>query len=232
MVSNDGQASGANIKILFSVPNRHTCNQQRTIAKVSVDFASVDGETVLVVVDDCSRFPFMEPVNSTAVSAAIPKLDQIFSTFRTPDTLESDNGPPFTSSEFAMFAQTLGFKHRKVTLLWPRTHGEVERFVKTLKKHVKVSKVQGQNWRRDLQAFLRNYRASPHCTTNVAHSTLFLKRDVKIKLHQIIERDPVSDIICLQDEKQITKIKNYADKKMYVKPNDLRVGDCDCENTI
>ena len=103
---------------------------------VSVDFASVDGETVLVIVDDYSRFPFVEPVNSTAPNAVIPKLDQIFSTFGTPDTVKSDNEPPFKSSEFAEFAQTLGFKHRKVTPLWPRANGEVERFVKTLKNHL------------------------------------------------------------------------------------------------
>ena len=103
---------------------------------VSVDFASADGETVLVIVDDYSLFPFVEPVNSTTPTAVISKLDQIFFTFGTPDTVKSDNGPPFTSREFAKYAQTLGFKHCKMTPLWPRANGEVERFVKTLKNHL------------------------------------------------------------------------------------------------
>ena len=49
--------------------------------EVSVDFAHVDDETLPLVVDDYSRFPFVEPVSSTSASAAIPKLDKLFSTF-------------------------------------------------------------------------------------------------------------------------------------------------------
>ena len=102
--------------------------------EVSMDFAHVDGQTLLLVVDDYSRFPFVEPVSSTSASAVIPKLDQLFSTFGAPRVVKSDNSPPFNGEEFAKFAFVLGFKHRKVTPLWPRANGEVERFVKTLKK--------------------------------------------------------------------------------------------------
>ena len=65
--------------------------------------------------------------------AVIPNIDKIFAMFGTPDVLKSDNGPPFNGQDFAKFANVLGFKHRKVTPLWPRANGEVERFVKTLK---------------------------------------------------------------------------------------------------
>ena len=51
--------------------------------EVSVDFAHVDGQTLLLVVDDCSRFPFAEPVSSG-----------------TPRIVKSDNGPPFNVEEF------------------------------------------------------------------------------------------------------------------------------------
>ena len=74
-----------------------------------------------------------------------------------------------------LHSNVLGFKHRKVTPLWPRANGEVERFVKTLKKCVKAAKSDGKNWRKEMQAFLRNYCTSPHATTGVAPSTLFLK---------------------------------------------------------
>ena len=98
--------------------------------EVSIDFAHVEGETLLLLVDDYSRFPFVEPVSSTSAIAVIPKLDQLFATFGTPKIVRSDNGPPFSGEEFAKFAHALGFKHRKVTPLWPRANGEVERFVK------------------------------------------------------------------------------------------------------
>jgi len=112
--------------------------------EVSVDFAHVDGQTLLLVVDDFSRFPFVDSVSSTSASAVIPKLDQLFSTFRAPRVVKSDNGPPFNGEEFAKFTCVLGFKHRKVTPLWLRANGEVERFVKTLKKCIKAAKVGGK----------------------------------------------------------------------------------------
>ena len=118
---------------------------------VSVDFAYVDGENLLLLVDDFSRFPFVVPVSSTSASAVIPKLDQLFATFGTPRVVKTDNGPPFNGEDFAKFSQVLGFKHRKVTPLWPRANSEVERFVKMLKKSTKASKADGKNWRKELQ---------------------------------------------------------------------------------
>lgn len=116
--------------------------------EVNVDFAHVDGQTLLLMVDDYSRFPFGEPVSSTSASAVISKLDQLFSTFGAPRVVKSDNGPPFNGEEFTKFACVLGFKHRKVTPVWARANGEVEIFVKTLKKCIKAAKVEGRNWRK------------------------------------------------------------------------------------
>jgi transposase InsO family protein len=193
--------------------------------EISIDFAHVEGKTVLLVVDDYSRYPFVEIVSSTAANAVIPKLDKLFATFGTPMTVKSDNGPPFNGEEFARFANILGFKHRKVTPLWPRANGEVERFVKTFKKSVKTANLEGRSWGKEIQSFLRNYRTSPHSTTGVAPSTLFLKRAVRSKLPQIPNHDPIGDLVRKHDTTQKLKIKAYADNKNYVKPSDLKVGD-------
>ena len=40
--------------------------------EVSIDFASVNGETLLLVIDDHSRFPFVELVSSASAKAVIP----------------------------------------------------------------------------------------------------------------------------------------------------------------
>ncbi len=63
--------------------------------EVSIDFASVNGETLLLLVDDYSRFRFVELVSSTSASVVIPKLDKLFAMFGTPRVVKSDNGPPF-----------------------------------------------------------------------------------------------------------------------------------------
>ena len=60
--------------------------------EVSIDFASVNGETFLLVIDDHSRFPFVEPVSSTSANVVIPKLDKLFAMFGRPRVVKSDNG--------------------------------------------------------------------------------------------------------------------------------------------
>ena len=185
----------------------------------------MDGENLLLLIDDYSRFPFVEPVSSTSASAVIPKLDKLFATFGTPRVVKSDNGSPFNGDEFAKFAGALGFKHRKVTPLWPRANGEVERFVKTLKKCIKAAKAEGKNWRKKLQVFLRNYRTTPHATTDITPATLLLKRAVRNKLPQVNNADPVAEIVRKHDSSQKLKIKAHADSKCYVKPCDVNLGE-------
>ena len=158
--------------------------QTEAHAQLSSTIMSRLTRALLLVVDVYSRFPFFELVSSTSASAVVLELDQLFSTFGAPRVVKSDNGPPFNGEEFTKFACVLGFKHRKVTPLWPRANGEVERSVKTLKKCIKAAKVEGRNWRKELQDILRNYRITPHATIGVAPAVLLLKRPVRNKLSQ------------------------------------------------
>ena len=113
--------------------------------EIIIDFNEIQNkEYLLLITDDYSRYPVVETVKSTAAKTVIPKLDKVFSEFGVPDVVKSDNGPPFNSKEFTTFADDLGFKHRKVTLKWARANGEVERFVRTVKKVIKKSKVGAQ----------------------------------------------------------------------------------------
>ena len=81
-------------------------------------------------------------------------------------------------------------------------NGEVERFVKTLKKCIKATKAEGRNWRKELQAILRNYRTTPRTTTGVAPAALLLKPPVRNKLPQVSHVDPVSEMIRKYDSSQ------------------------------
>ena len=97
--------------------------------ELSADFCGPlpDGNYVLVVIDEFSRYPEIEILKSTSAKATIPKRDKIMSTHGVPIELKTDNGPPFQSHEFDAFLQDLGFNHRKVTPLWPKANGEAER---------------------------------------------------------------------------------------------------------
>lgn len=193
--------------------------------EISVDFASVSGETLLVVMDDYSRYPLVQLVSTTAAAAVIPKLDHMFAMFGVPEIVKSDNGPPFNGKDFAYFAEVMGFKHRKVTPYWPQANGEIERFVKTLKKSVQVAKLETKNWRKELQHFLGAYRTTPHTTTGCTPATLFLRREVKTKLPSLTPTDPVRARVFHRDSEMKNKQKWYADSKRYVTPSSLQEGD-------
>ena len=114
-------------------------------------------QTLMVVIDEYSRFVEVEIVSSTSAAAAIPKLD---------------NGPPFTSHAFKVFATELGFKHRKITPLWPKANAEVERFMRTLGKAIRTARTEQKNSEKELQKFLRNYRSTPHSSTGKSPAEL------------------------------------------------------------
>ena len=126
--------------------------------------------------------------------------------------VKSDNGPPFNSKEFTAFADDLGFKHRKVTPKWARANGEVERFVRTVKKVIKTAKLEHKNYKQELNKMQRNYRATPHSTTRVAPATALFGRPMKTKLPEVTT--PYSDAAIRQrDQAAKAKMKEQADNK-------------------
>ena len=143
------------------------------------------GEYLLVIVDDYSRFPVVEIIHSTSARTLIPCIDKVFSMFGIPTTLKTDNGPPFNSTEFRDFANYLGFKHRKITPLWPQANGEAERFMKTITKAIHTARTENRSWKQELNKFLRNYRVTPHSTTKKSPSYIMFDRHVKTTLPEI-----------------------------------------------
>ena len=113
--------------------------------EVSVDFKELStGGYLLVVTDDYSRYPVVDVVRTTSAAVVIPLLDKIFAEYGVPAIVRSDNGPPFNGKDFKQFADALGFRHRKITPLWPRSNGEVERFMRTLNKTIQAAKITEQ----------------------------------------------------------------------------------------
>lgn len=194
--------------------------------EISVDFKELStGGYLLVVTDDYSRYPVVDVVRTTAAAVVIPHLDKIFAQYGVPVVVKSDNGPPFNGNDFKQFANTLGFRHRKITPLWPRSNGEVERFMRTLKKTIEAAKIENRPWKEELCKLLRNYRATPHSTTGQAPATVLFNRAMRTKLPEgpSVPVDPAH--IRERDKQAKDKMKHHADKKVYVKPADISKGD-------
>uniref|UniRef100_A0AAY5KA75 Gypsy retrotransposon integrase-like protein 1 n=1 Tax=Esox lucius TaxID=8010 RepID=A0AAY5KA75_ESOLU len=195
-------------------------------SEVSVDFTGPfpSGDYLLVVVDDHSRYPEVQIVKSTAATAVIHKLDKIFSTFGIPKIVKTDNGPPFNSHCFADFSSHLGFKHRKITPYWPKANGEVERFMRTLKKTVMTSNAESKPWKQCLYSFLRNYRATPHGTTQKSPAELLFGRKINTTLPSNPQDTQKTDL-SNTDHVAKQRMKRYADLRNRAKESSIKTGD-------
>lgn len=157
--------------------------------EVSADFAQLStGQYLLVVTDEYSRYVIVDILESTSPHSVIPRLEKIFAEFRFPHSLKTNNGPPFNSHEFTTpHAAHSGFKHRKITPLWPRANAETERFMRTIKKSIRGANAQHKNWKQEtmMYKFLLDYRTTPHSSTGVPPATAFFGRNLKTRLPEI-----------------------------------------------
>ena len=128
------------------------------------------------------------------------------------------------TSSFAQFADYLGFKHRKVTPLWPEANNEVERFMKTFGKVLRTT----SNWKQQMCQFLRNYRATLYCTTGVAPATDLFGRPIRIKLPCPVvvpcETNLKPALMREHDAHQKLKMKTLAEGRRHIKDSDIQVG--------
>ncbi|UYV80685.1 K02A2.6-like [Cordylochernes scorpioides] len=101
--------------------------------KIAIDFMEVSGTSSILVVDYHSKFVEIRKLSSKRETETIMQLKTIFRTHGIPRTLVSDNGPPFNSTGFKNFAQKYEFKHQTSSPKYPRSNGQVERTIQTIK---------------------------------------------------------------------------------------------------
>ena len=200
--------------------------------ELSIDFYGplANGKYLLVVVDDFSRYPVVKIINSTSHKAVVPILLDVLSTFGVPSSIRSDNGPPFNSKQFKEFANQQGFAHRRITPLWPRANGICERFMRNLGKVLRNSKSNNETIDGELINFLRNYRATPHASTDVAPNHLMFKTISSTSRLPVIrnKQDQCGDqakYAQMRDQIAKQKMKMHADNKNKTSEVKFIIGD-------
>lgn len=119
-------------------------------------------------------------MNSTTSEITIRSVSELFARVGFPETLVSDSGPQFISSEFQSFVKSIGARHIRISAYHPSSTGLAERFVQCPKSAL------GKNsavplWSA-LADFLLFYRTTPHATTGEASSVLLLGRQLRTRL--------------------------------------------------
>ncbi|XP_070382511.1 uncharacterized protein [Dermacentor albipictus] len=115
------------------------------------------GSSYLSVFDAHSNFPEVEKLTRTTSSAVIEKLSAIFSRYGIPMEVRTDNGPQFSSYEFALFASRYDFSHVTSSPEFPRSNGLAEKGVQIVKRILKKT----EETKQDFWLGLLNYRSTP-----------------------------------------------------------------------
>jgi len=88
-------------------------------------------------------------------------MEDTFARFGIPETLVTDNGTKFISEAFQSFCLSHGIRHLRTPPFHPSSNEQAERFVDTFKRGLsKLTK--GENIRKHLSTFLRQYRSTPN----------------------------------------------------------------------
>ena len=150
-------------------------------SRVHIDYAGpIKSRYLLVVVDAYSKWLDAAIVPSANSANTIQSLRTMFSTHGLPEVIVSDNGSPFISIEFKEFLAKNGIRHTTTPPYHPKSNGQVERAVQTLKKALKKST--DTSLHTQLSRFLFKYRITPHATTGIPPSELLMNRHLRSHL--------------------------------------------------
>lgn len=151
--------------------------------RIHIDFLGpIKNKTFLVLVDAHSKWLEIFEMLSTKATTVIKVLRSVFARFGLPMELVSDQGPPFTSTEFREFLKNNGIKQFFSPAYHPSSNGAAENAVKTCKRAIKKALREKIDIDAALQAFLLMYRNTPHSTTGQSPAVLLQRRPLRNRL--------------------------------------------------
>ena len=100
---------------------------------IAADFFTYKTNDYLLVADTFSKYPFTYKMHKKTAETVIHKLTQLFLQYGTPNTISTDNGPPFNSEPFTKFLIKQRVDHITSSPHYPKSNGFIERQVKTMK---------------------------------------------------------------------------------------------------
>lgn len=204
-------------------PIRATTLPARPWSELSIDFAGPfpDGKYILAMIDEHSRYPLVDVVSSTSAASTLKVLRRWFTEFGVPAVLKSDNGPPFNSKDYTTFLANWGVTPRHVTPYWPEANGTSERFFRTIKKTVQAAILERKNWQEELDAYLMNYRNTPHASTGCSPVSLIFRQPFSIGYLPSFAPAARNLDVEAHDLLAKQKMASYANEKRHAAPHGL-----------
>ena len=144
--------------------------------QVAADFFQLKGSDYIVIVDYFSRYPEVYKLTSTTSKSIITSLKTAYSRHGIPEILRTDNGPQFSSIEFAEFVQQYDFTYNTSSPHFPASNGQAERTVQAIKQLLKNAD--------DYHLALLSYRATPFSCCGKSPAELSMGRKIRTLLPQ------------------------------------------------
>ena len=141
-------------------------------------------------------------------------MKSMFARHGVPETVVSDNGPQYSSREFALFANDYGFQHVTSSPEHSSGNGEAERAVGTIKELLKPHD-------QDPYAALMIYRATPRAN-GYSPAELLMNRKIRtlVPIVPQLLKSKVPDFDLIQEKEQSQRWKQKAnfDKHRAARP--------------
>lgn len=131
---------------------------KRPWQKLGIDLFELNNKNYVCVVDYFSDYFEVLPLpHKKDTRAVVRRLKSIFACHGIPETIMSDNGPPFNSQDFATFMQEYEIEHITSSPYYPKSNGKAESAVKIAKGLLRKT-TEAQE---DFQLALLNWRNTP-----------------------------------------------------------------------
>ncbi|XP_055604518.1 uncharacterized protein LOC129752774 [Uranotaenia lowii] len=166
-------------------------------------------------------------MRSTTASKTIEALEVIFNEQTYPETIRSDNGPPFSSAEFAKYCKDKNIRLVRTIPYWPQMNGLVERQNQGILRTLRIAKATNMDWRKAIKDYVYMYNTSPHSITDKAPMEWLTGRPIKDLLPAIRTEVALRQDEGVRETDAIRKLKGkvYADQRRNAKASDIKEGD-------
>ena len=184
--------------------------------KLGMDYFNFNGNSYVLICDYFSKFPFMYKAKTSFWSLK-DHLIELFSIEGYPDEIVSDNGPPFSSKEFARFLSGLGIKHTTSSPGYPRSNGFIERHIQTVKNMLSKS-----SNTRSFQEVLADLRMTRIGTGLPSPAEILHGRNLTTKVQAEIDINAIRSVL---QERQLKMTLAHDSSRRAKKARPLVVGE-------
>ena len=100
-------------------------------------------------------------------------------------------------------------------------------YVRDALKAIRTAFTSQKSWKKELNKFLLNYRATPHSTTGFPPAKLLYNQDIHTKLPQVTtcNKSQTCMEVCKRDALAKERMKQHSDDKKRAKESNLKIGD-------